>query len=58
MPYQKDDRVQSPANLYDEGTEDRNGLTYSQQKLAAGLGHFCFGTIVHVYKKVGRQEQW
>ena len=51
------DRVKSRATLYDEGTEDENGLRFSQRQLAKGLGAFCFGAVTHVYHKVGRQSQ-
>jgi hypothetical protein len=42
------DRVKSSATLYDAGTEDENGLTFSQRQLAKGLGAFCFGTVTFV----------
>jgi hypothetical protein len=51
------DRVKSRATLYDAGTEDENGLTFSQRQLGKGLGAFCFGAVTHVYRKVGRQSQ-
>ena len=51
------DRVKSRATLYDEGTEDENGLTFSQRQLGKGLGAFCFGEVTHVYRKTGRQSQ-
>ena len=51
------DRVKSRANLYDEGTEDENGLRFSQRQLAKGLGAFWFGAVTHVYRKTGRQPQ-
>ena len=51
------DRVKSRATLYDAGTEDEDGLTFSQRQLGKGLGAFCFGEVTHVYRKVGRQSQ-
>ena len=45
------------ATVYDAGTEDENGLTFSQRQLGKGLGAFCFGAVTHVYRKVGRQSQ-
>ena len=51
------DRVKSRATLYDEGTEDEDGLTFSQRQLGKGLGAFCFGEVTHVYRKTGRQSQ-
>jgi hypothetical protein len=51
------DRVKSCATLYDAGTEDENGLTFSQRQLGKGLGAFCFGAVTDVYRKVGRQSQ-
>ena len=51
------DRVKSRATLYDAGTEDEDGLTFSQRQLGKGLGAFCFGAVTHVYRKVGRQSQ-
>jgi hypothetical protein len=51
------DRVKCRATFYDAGTEDENGLTFSQRQLGKGLGAFCFGAVTHVYRKVGRQSQ-
>ena len=51
------DRVKSRATLYDQGTEDENGLLFSQRQLGQGLGLFCFGAVTHVYRKSGRQPQ-
>ena len=51
------DRVKSRATLYDQGTEDENGLLFSQRQLGQGLGVFCFGAVTHVYRKSGRQPQ-
>ena len=51
------DRVKSRATLYDVGTEDEDGLTFSQRQLGKGLGAFCFGEVTHVYRKLGRQSQ-
>ena len=51
------DRVKSRATLYDAGTEDEDGLTFSQRQLGKGLGAFCFGEVSHVYRKTGRQSQ-
>ena len=53
MVLSANDRVKSRANLYDEGTEDENGLRFSQRQLAKGLGSFCFGAVTHVYRKLG-----
>ncbi len=52
-----DDRVKSRATLYDAGTEDEDGLTFSQRQLGKGLGAFCFRAVTHVYRKVGKQSQ-
>jgi hypothetical protein len=49
------DRVKSRATLYDAGTEDENGSTFSQRQLGKGVGAFCYGAVTHVYRKVGRQ---
>jgi hypothetical protein len=51
------DRVKSRATLYDAGTEDEEGNTFSQRQLGKGLGAFCYGAVTHVYRKVGRQSQ-
>ena len=51
------DRVKSRATLYDAGTEDENGSTFSQRQLGKGVGAFCYGAVTHVYRKVGRQSQ-
>ncbi len=59
MVLSANDSVKSRATLYlyDEGTEDENGLRFSQRQLAKGLGAFCFGAVTHVYRKTGRQPQ-
>jgi hypothetical protein len=57
MPLSVSDRVKSSAMLYDAGTEDENGLTFSQRQLGKGLGAFCFGTVTFVYRKRGREVQ-
>ena len=57
MPLSVSDRVKSSAVLYDHGTEDENGLTFSQRQLAKGLGAFCFGTVSFVYRQRGREVQ-
>ena len=41
MPLSVSDRVKSSAVLYDQGTEDENGLTFSQRQLAKGLHGAC-----------------
>ena len=38
MPLSVNDRVKSSATLYDTGTEDENGLLFSQRQLGKGLG--------------------
>jgi hypothetical protein len=43
MPLSVSDRVMSSAALYDQGTEDENGLTFSQRQLGKGLGRFVSG---------------
>jgi hypothetical protein len=55
MPLSVSDRVKSSATLYDAGTEDENGLTFSQRQLGKVLGAFCFGTVTFVYHKRGRE---
>ena len=57
MVLSANDRVKSRATLYDEGTEDENGLVFSQRQLGKGLGAFCYGAVTHVYRKSGRQPQ-
>jgi hypothetical protein len=58
MPLSVSDRVKSSVVLYDQGTEDENGLTFSQRQLGKGrLGAFCFGTVSFVYRKRGREVQ-
>jgi hypothetical protein len=57
MPLSVSDRVKSSATLYDQGTEDANGLSFSQRQLGKGLGAFCFGTVTLVYHKRGREVQ-
>ena len=58
MPFSKRDRVQSLASHYDEGTEDADGVTYSQERLAAGLGEFCYGEVTRVYVRKPRFPQF
>ena len=50
MVYEKLARVQALATLFDAGTEDAQGRTYSQRLAASGLGEYCFGTISRVYR--------
>ena len=57
MPLSVSDRVKSSAVLYDQGTEDENGLTFSQRQLGKGLGAFCFGAVSFVYRQRGREVQ-
>ena len=49
--FEKDARVQALATLFDEGTEDAQGRTYSQKRLGNGLGAYCLGTVTRVYRK-------
>ena len=49
MVYENKSRVQALATLFDAGTEDAQGRTYSQKRAAKGLGPYCFGTIMRVY---------
>ena len=56
MVFEKDARVQALASLFDAGTEDAQGRTYSQKRTANGLGDYCFGTITRVYR-VGRNAE-
>jgi hypothetical protein len=48
MVLEKDARIQALATLFDEGTEDAQGRTYSQKRSANGLGEYCLGTITRV----------
>ena len=50
MVFEKDARVQALATLFDAGTEDAQGRTYSQKRKANGLGDYCLGTITRVYR--------
>jgi hypothetical protein len=50
-------RVQALATLFDAGTEDSQGRTYSQKRAASGLGAFCLGTITRVYRRVRNTAQ-
>ena len=50
MVFDKDARIQALATLFDEGTEDAQGRTYSQKRSANGLGAYCLGTITRVYR--------
>ncbi len=51
MLFDKEARVQAQATLFDEGTEDAQGRTYSQKRLGNGLGAYCLGTVTRVYRK-------
>ena len=53
MVFEKDARVQALASLFDAGTEDAQGRTYSQKREANGLGDYCLGTITRVYRTAG-----
>ncbi len=48
--FAKEARVQALATLFDEGTEDAQGRTYSQKRLDNGLGAYCLGTVTRVYR--------
>ena len=50
MVFEKDARVQALSTLFDAGTEDAQGRTYSQKRTANGLGAYCLGTITRVYR--------
>jgi hypothetical protein len=43
-------RVQALATLFDAGAEDSQGRTYNQKRAASGLGAFCRGMIMRVYR--------
>ena len=53
MVFEKDARVQALATLFDAGTEDDQGRTYSQKRKDKGLGDYCLGTITRVYRTAG-----
>ena len=55
--FAKGDRVRAKANLFDEGTRDRNGLLFSEKWAADGHGEWCYGTVSFVYVRRGRQIQ-
>jgi hypothetical protein len=55
MAFETKSRVQALATLFDSGTEDANGRTYSQQRLAEGLGPYCQGAITRVYAARGNK---
>jgi hypothetical protein len=50
MVFEKDAHVQALATLFDAGTEDAQGRMYSQKQNANGLGGYCLGTIIRVYR--------
>ena len=50
MVFENKARVQALATLFDAGTEDAQGRTYSQKRAASGLGEYCLGTISRVYR--------
>ncbi len=55
MPFEGTARVQALATLFDYGTEDENGQTHSQKRLAEGLGAYCLGVITRVYGTRGNR---
>ena len=57
MSFEKGGRVQSKSNLFDKGTEDENGLTFSQRQLSLGNGEYCFGNITWKFARRGRNVQ-
>jgi hypothetical protein len=57
MVFAKEDRVQAPATLFDEGEKDAHGQTFSEGLLSKGLGTHCFGSVTLVLKKRGREPQ-
>jgi hypothetical protein len=54
--FAKDARVQALATLFDAGTEDAQGRTYSQKRLGNGLGAYCVGIVTRVYRKDTRRR--
>ncbi len=50
MVLEKNARVQALAILFDAGTEDAQGRTYSQKRAVSGLEEYCLGTISRVYR--------
>ena len=56
--FDKNDRIKSLANLYDEDTIDDEGLVFSQREQAKGNGAYCHGKITRVLKKKSRQPQF
>ncbi len=50
MVFEKDVRVQALVTLFNEGTEDAQGRSYSQKRCASVLGDYCLGTITRVYR--------
>jgi hypothetical protein len=50
-------RVQALATLFDYGTEDSHGRTYSQKRKAEGLGDYCIGVITRVYATRSNKPQ-
>ena len=54
MIFDKGDRVQALSSLFDEGTEDEHGRTFSQRERARGNGLYCFGRVTHTYRVTGR----
>ena len=55
--FAKEARVQALATLFDEGTEDAQGRTYSQKRLGNGLGAYCLGTVTWVYRLQPRNRR-
>jgi hypothetical protein len=55
--YKKGDRVRAKATLFDAGTRDRNGLLFSEKWAADGHVEWCYGTVIFVYVRRGREFQ-
>ncbi len=57
MPFEAKVRVQALATLFDYGTEDSHGRTYSQKRKAEGLRDYCIGVITRVYATRNNKPQ-
>jgi hypothetical protein len=57
MPFEAKVRVQALATLFDYGTEDSHGRTYSQKRKAERLGDYCIGVITRVYATRNNKPQ-
>jgi hypothetical protein len=57
MPFEAKVRVQALATLFNYGTDDSHGRTYSQKRKVEGLGDYYIGVVTRVYATSANKPQ-